>query len=74
MVTEEHAGHERGMARRKAGIGGDLPSRRKAVGMEDYQRPTGKRITELANSLGLMAGCAVHRNQVLAWLRSYVES
>jgi len=59
MVTEEQAGDEGWMARRKAGIGGDLPSRRKAVGMEDHQRPAGKRISELANARRYMSGRAV---------------
>ena len=47
------------MARRKAGIGGDLPSRRKTVGMQDHQWPAGKRIGELANPRRYMPGCTV---------------
>ena len=49
MVTEEQSGDEGWMARRETRIGGELPARRKTVGMQDHQRPTGKRISELAN-------------------------
>ena len=59
MVAEDHAGDERWMACRKAGIGVDLPSRRKAVGMQDHQRPAGERIGELANTRRHMPGRAV---------------
>ena len=59
VIAEEHAGHQRGMARREAGIGIDLPPRRKAVGVQDHQRPVGKGIGELPNAGRRMPSGAV---------------